>query len=224
MDVSNKGEVVNGYVGPVAGGEDAEMSVNGFGHSLIASSCAPLEEISRYGNSYMMRNYAALNNILAIPTTTAMCTWWNGSTSKSMVLDAAYWTSVVVDATQSNSHMMLFNIQPPGFAKPTASAAVATSLSGKGGFTNSATNPPGSNVLLVTGATVVDTGWLPLHTSPPSPANAGALWTTVKAEINGAIIIPPTAAFSLVELSLAAVATSSLLTLQWHEVAHVVNP
>lgn len=163
------------------------------------------------------------DNVTAIPTTGANFLLYNNEpqNGKTYVLDSACITTKVVDATQTNSHVIMAVLQTA--ANMVANGAV-TDIRNKKFKGNCA--PYTGNALVFSGTTagsltttVVNTGWFNLGASAPSgQAAAGALWIAQEARIDGKICLTPGTAIGLAAVSLATVTASIAYTITWYEV------
>jgi hypothetical protein len=137
------------------------------------------------GYGYSAMATSAVAALVVRPTTTAMATLYNNSSSKHFVIDRAF-AHNLVGAAQSDYGLWLC-VHPIGMTAPTNDITVRNSSSGK---------VTGGEGYFDNGATVVADGWFPW----------GAAYTTVtvttpggllEANVAGRLIIPPTAAISL---------------------------
>ena len=156
----------------------------------VAQGLPPYHELARSGGGWQAMNTAALAALVVRPSTVAMATLYNGEPAggKSLIMDAGFAHNLV--GVAGSSYGIWLCVHPVGFTAPTNDITVRNSLSGRSAGNGSA------RTLFDTGATVADDGWFPW-------GDAGHAVTVtvpggqVTAQIDGRILIPPTAAISL---------------------------
>src|SRR5574343_49786 len=179
----------------VACSPDGCLSVNQFLPSRA--------ERVRLGKTWTARNTDLVTTASALPTTAAPVVLYNGNGAggASLIIERISVFQSVVDATQSDMTCVLFQISPAGQeAAPADETNSKVSMSGKTATYN------GNARLSVDVTLGTDRGWFPLGQSLPAglTAVAGAIWKSQVFDIDGLIIIPPTAMLSLHTLKLAA--------------------
>lgn len=189
-------------------GVQTPVQVNDYGDLLVAQGLPPYTEITREGGGYQAMSTAAVAALVVRPTTVAIATLWNGEPGggRSLIIDAAFIHNLV--AVANSSFGIWLCVHPEGMAAPTNDITVRNSLSGK---------PAGSGarVFFDNGATVLDDGWFPWGNSDHT-VTVTVPGGQLTAEVNGRIIIPPTAG-----LSLSVVASTTAVTVtsgfRWYE-------
>jgi hypothetical protein len=149
---------------------------------------------------------AAVAALVVRPTTTAMATLWNGDPSKYYVIDRAFAHNLV--GVANSAFQIWLCVHPVGMAKPTNDITVRNNTAGKAAG--------GSSSIFDNGATVVDDGWF-IWDYQGTTITVTVPGGNLCAEINGRIILPPTAALSM---HITASTTSATFTpgFHWYEV------
>lgn len=192
---------------------DARPGVSPSGATLVIPTLPPLVEMARLGRTWQVFA-AAVDNLTAIPTTTAPHSLWNGEAQGSgicYVVEEFGSANVVVDATQTNCHLIVAAMQDGTFTAPTDAGLTKMSTSGR-------TAGSGTAARTVAGATVVDR-WVPHNADTQmAAAAAGTKFRVNSVKPNGMYIIRPGGLFSWGNVSLAAVTSSTRYFIRWHEV------
>lgn len=177
---------------------------------LVAQGVPPYVEMSRRGLGWQGMDTSATAAVVVRPSTTAGITLWNGETgaaAKSYIVDRAWIFNLVTTAAVSGFSLWGC-VHPVGMAAPTADITAIKSMSGLSAYTG--------NARLDTNATVADDGWFPLSNTVLTGGVTTAPSGCITVALEGRIVIPPTAGFSI-----AAVATIVGLTfthgLSWYE-------
>lgn len=164
------------------------------------------------GRAFQVKNATGLDNLTALPTTTAGLSLWNAPASGVHIVVYSFGSSQhVVDATQEN-HTALFAMSnvAGSMAVPTDAALAIASLSG--------TKYAGQARTLA-GGTVTDNGWFP-HVAEQSTAGAvaGAKWKVQECAPGTCYVIAPGGMFSIVSVQLAAVTASQFYFMRFLEI------
>lgn len=191
---------------------DTPLAVNNRGDLLVAQAMPPLVDLSRLGKTFQILS-AAVDNLSAIPTTTAPHSLWNGESQTSnicYVIEEFGALNIVVDATQTNCHLIMAAVQEGTVAAPTDAGLGKWSTSGRTANQTSART--------VAGATVVDR-WVPHNPDTQmAAAAAGTKFRVDSVKPNGLYVIRPGGLFSWANISLAAVTGSTRYFVRWHEI------
>lgn len=183
-------------------------NINGRGEALVAAALPPLTEAVRLGNSYWVATSSAAAPVVALPTTTAQLTLWNGENDggKSYVIDSV-WAMVVVSAAAATPLSILGCLNIGKQTKPTGTLT-PKSMSGR--------NYRGQAQALA-GATIVNDGWLALG-SGASNTPTSHIGLTVDIPLNGSYIVPPGGMFSTAVIANTASTITCIQGIRWHEV------
>lgn len=129
---------------------------------------------------------AAVAALVVRPTTTAMATLYNNNATKYLVIDRAFAHNLV--AVANSAFGLWLCVHPVGMAKPTNDITVRNNTGGAPGS--------GSSTIFDNSATVVDDGWFlwGVYGATVTVTTPGA---HLYAEIDGRIVLPPSAAISL---------------------------
>lgn len=219
QDNSNEGIVIGTTPIIYPDNTSGQMTINGKGDQRIAQSLPELTEILRFGKSYGVRTSAGIAALVAIPTTTAAFSIYNGEApgvgAASYAIDSIFTVEIVTDATQQDytSIWVMMNPQSSAFTPVIDTlASSARNLSGKAGAYAGAAR-------IGVSATVVDNGWLPIgNPSAFATAFAGALWRVTDIPIKGLYHVRPGAQFNIHATKVAAAALQLHFGVRWHEV------
>lgn len=188
---------------------DGKPHVNSRGDALVALGLPPASELVRLGESYGVVQAAAVAPVVALPTTTAQVSLWNGESDggKSYVIDSVFMT-VVVSAGAATGIGLAGMLN-----KGRVSAMTADINSSIFGLAGHAYAGKGKVDLA---ATVVDDGWHPIGNSIVGPASQIGL--NIDVEVYGKYIVPPGGAFSLAALANTVTTITVKMGCRWHEV------
>jgi len=191
----------------------ANLTLTPRGDLVVAQALPPLAELARLGKTFQLIG-SAVDNLAAIPTTTAPHSLWNGEAQSSKVcyvVEEFGAVAVVVDATQTNVHLLVAGMQDGTFTAPTDAGLTKMSTSGR--------TAGSTNARSVAAATVVDR-WIPHQTEHPqlAAAAAGTKFRVSSCKPNGLYVIRPGGLFSWGLVSLAAVTSAARYFIRWHEV------
>ena len=141
------------------------------------------------GAGYQAMATAAIAALVVRPSTTAAFTLWNGESAggKSYVIERVMCHQLVSTAAQARFGIWLCS-HPIGMAAVTADITAIKSTSGKSAY--------GGSARLDNGATVADDGWFPWGDSVDVEPTGVLPGAQISAEVNGRIIVPPTAGLS----------------------------
>lgn len=183
-------------------------NINGRGDSLVALALPPAAELVRHGESYGIIAASAVTPVVALPTTTAQLSLWNGEPDggKSYVIDSLI-CMVAVSAGAATGVGFAGMLNKGRVTKPTSDL---TSIFGLAGH-----NYSGKGVIDLA-ATVVDDGWHPIGNSVIGPASQIAM--NVEVDVKGKYIIPPGGMFSMAILANTVTTITVKQGLRWHEV------
>ena len=189
-------------------GTEKDISADRAGALYVSNYLRDKALLTAAGLGWRVINTTAKACVNAIPTTTAMFTLWNGSSDKYFIIDQVF-ANVYADPNSRASFHLISCIHPVGMAAPTADITAIKSLNGSGSY--------GGLARCDVDATVVNDGWYPAGTSIEVFSNNQEGGQAVVYEINGGIVLPPTAGLSLVgQASSTAITATHGFT--WYEV------
>ena len=179
------------------------------GDQHISQYLPPGAVLTALGGSYQAMTVTAGAALVVRPTTVPLATLWNGEAGggKSLVIERAFAFNLVSSGPDTKYGIWLC-VHPVGLAAIVDTITTKNNQAGKAGY--------GGNARMALATAVVDDGWFPWigggeTVTWPLPGSM------VVAEVNGRIIIPPTAS-----ISITVVATSIVNTFtagfHWHEV------
>lgn len=184
----------------------AQPHANGRGDSLVALGMPGVAEVVRMRESYGAIAATAVAPVVALPTTTAQLSLWNGEQQggKSYVIDSVF-AHVVVSAGVATGVGIV------GMINKRAAAQMVADITpfGLAGHVYA-----GSGIVDV-GATVVDDGWHPIGNSIIGPASQVAM--NVDIPVNGLYIVPPGGAFSIAVVANTVTTITAKMGFRWHE-------
>lgn len=169
--------------------QERRVEVSESGDVFVAQGLPPYAEITRQGEGYSAMATAAVAALVVRPTTVAMATLYNNEApgGKSLIIDRAFAHNLV--GTANSVYSIWLCLHPVNMTAPTNDITVRNSHSGKTGIGNTRT-------IFDNGATVVADGWFPWGGSEHT-VTITTPGGVVYAEVNGRLIVPPTAGLSL---------------------------
>lgn len=189
------------------GGSPSPLVVNPRGDLSVVQGLPPNAELVRMRSSYVAIAVTAVAPVVALPTTTAQLTLWNGENDggKIYVIDSViYYTTVSAAAATNVGLLCCMNVgkktAPTGAITPKGLAGHAYRGSG----------------LVAVGATITDDSWHPLGDSVIGAASQ--IGTTVEVPVDGLYIIPPGHMFSLAGVANTVTTITGRCGIRWHEV------
>lgn len=188
---------------------EAQSMINGRGDSLVALALPPNAELVRHGESYGVIQGTAVAPVVALPTTTAQVSLWNGepANGKSYIIDSVFLTGVVSAAAATGMGLVAM-INKSAKTLPSGSVLTPFGLAGH--------NYQGRGSVVLA-ATVTDDGWHPLGNSVVGPASQIGLNADIP--VKGLYVIPPGGLFSIAALANTASTVTTKIGIRWHEVA-----
>lgn len=200
---------------------DQQATVNDQLELLMANAASPYGEVTRVGRAFETHTTTAIAAVVALPTTAAMLSMWNGEpdNGRSYVVDRV-WGLRIVSTTAIASQASLIGClgQTRVTTLGAASGLARNALNGNGGADSKSTTF--LNAVALDAVTGVTGNWrvLPGQTGGLK-ISAGAATVGgdfVNAEVNGRIIIPPGRAFG-VHVFAPLVGETFLCGIEWHE-------
>lgn len=187
---------------------EGSPAINGRGDSLIALALPERSELVRHGESYGVIAQSAVAPVVALPTTTAQLSIWNGEPDggKSYIIDSLI-GMVAVSAGAATGVGFAGMLNRGRVTKPTSDL---TSIFGMAG------HPYAGKAVIDLAATVVDDVWHPIGSAVVGPASQVAL--PFEAQVYGQYIIPPGGMFSMAVLANTVTTITVKQGLRWHEV------
>lgn len=188
-----------------------QPAINGRGDSLVALALPERAELVRHGESYGIIQATAVAPVVALPTTTAQLSIWNGEQAggKSYVIDSLI-GMVAVSAAAATGVGFAGMLNKGAVTKPTNDLAPATAAFGLAG------HPYAGKAVVDLAATVGDDGWHPIGNAVVGPASQVAL--PFEVPVYGLYIIPPGGMFSMAVLANTVTTITVKMGLRWHEV------
>lgn len=186
----------------------AVPAINERGELLVALGLPTQAEVVRYGESYVSLQATAVAPVVALPTTTAQLSLWNGEPDggKSYAIDSLI-CMCAVSASAATGIGFAGLINAGRVALPSGTLLTPRGLSGR---------PYGGQGKVILAATVTDDLWHPIGTSVVGPASQIAL--NVEQPVNGLYLLRPGHLFSLAVLANTASTITVKMGIRWHEV------
>lgn len=220
----------SGFPVPGPTNSEIEATVNPLGHLLTAQALPEKAMLSSRGATVMATTAGSTtfsDSVQALPTTKA-CFILNNAESpggKSYIIDTLSFATTVIDATESNGHMLVGSLQtapnvlvngPWTTLTNTTCSLYKMNCNPYNGKANVATTTTAANGFL----TVVDNKVFTIGTTASFGFTAvgGDLWISQEADIKGRIVLPPGCALGLSVVTLAIVAAQIIYGATWHEV------
>lgn len=206
--------------GPANNAEDTfhTPELNNRRDLLVAQALPSKTELTRLGGSWATRMLTAVAAVTSLPTTAAQHLMRNGNAAggKSFVIDKIiYHVAAAPTDTDGSGVSVLASVIPVQAAVTAAQAVIVNSLSGWGAYNGNATFDDANTL-------AADKGWFELPMVCSSPMPTWTARTTLFADIDGGIIIPPGGG-----LAISAFAIDTSLTgfpaFIWHEVVLPIN-
>lgn len=184
-------------------------SVNGRGDQIIAVGLPLSAELVRHGESYVVIQASAVAPVVALPTTTAQVSLWNGEpdNGRTLILDSVFITGVV-SAAAATALGVAVMLNEGRVSQPSGTLLTPKGLSGQPGG--------GSRARPILAATVVDNGWHPLGNSVVGPASQIGL--NLDVPVNGLYLVRPGCLISFAALANTASTITVKIGFRWHEV------
>lgn len=173
---------------------------------LLANSLPAALETSRMGETYRCCATAAVASVVAVPTTTAQVTLWNGEPDggKVYVLESAYTVAVAGAVAGSINIVGCVNV-----GKKANPAGTLLTIRGTAGQ-----QYLGRGVVALA-RTIVNDGWFPLMQGQAHAASA--IGAGAFADLRGQVVLPPGHTFSISVVT-NAVGITVRSGLRWQEV------
>lgn len=173
--------------------EDVKGTVGG---AIYTANMARIWTAKGYGWSAMA--VAAVASLIVRPDTVAIATFYN-NTAKNFIIERVF-THNLVSIADGNFSIWIC-VHPIGMTAPTNDITVRNNLNGN--------YPAGTEGMFDNGATVLDDGWFPWGYWATT-VTATMPGTVAQVNVDGRIIIPPTAAISLSAVAQTAVVTQCM--------------
>lgn len=190
----------------VTSGDDVDVKVSEAG-TLITIDQRVIWTAKGYG--YQAMATAAVAALVVRPTTTAIATIRNNSSTMNLVIDEVFAHNLVTTAAVGFSNIWLCS-HPAGMATITNDITVRNSMNGQGAG--------GSSAFFDNGATVTDDGWFPWPDVTAEAEPTGVLPGAVAlSRVGGRIIVPPTGGLSASVVS-SVTGNTFCVGFRWYEV------
>lgn len=173
----------------ISTGQATSIKATRKGDLYVAQGLPSGAVLTAQGVGWQGQATAAIAGLVVRPSTTAAFTLWNGEAGggKSYVIERVMVHQLVSGAAESRFGLWLCS-HPIGMTAVTADITAIKSTRGISSY--------GGNARLDNGATVVDDGWFPWGDSVDIEPTGVLPGAQICAEINGRIIVPPTAGLS----------------------------
>ncbi len=176
-------------------GKDLVYAKGTEGGQLVTADIARTWTAKGYG--WKVIATSAVASLIVRPDTVAIATFYN-NTAKNFVIETVF-THNLVSIADGNFSIWVC-IHPIGMTAPANDITIRSSTIGLAA---------GAEGIFDAGATVVDNGWFPVGMWGTT-VTATMPGTAVEAEINGRLIVPPTAAISLSAVAQTAAVTQCM--------------
>ena len=186
----------------VIGGDDVYVKSTDAG-TLLTLDQRVIWTAKGYGLQAMATS--AVASLIVRPSTTAIATLFNNTSSKNFIVDRVFAHNLVSIA--NGQFGIWLCVHPTGMTAPTNDISVRNSTNSSGTSTEG---------IFDNGATVVDNGWFPWGENSTS-VTATMPGSLAQALVDGRIIIPPTAALSVSVVAQTAVVTTCV-GIHWYSV------
>lgn len=189
---------------------DLQSQVTGRGDQIVVIGLPQLAEVVRFGRSFSAFQTAAVAPVVALPTTSAPLSIFNGEPDGglSYVIDDIF-SIVVASAAAATGITMAHMLGTGKKVAPTAAAIVPKGLSGR---------VYNGRAVLALASTVVDDVWLPVNGQANQAPSINQIGSSVSAAIDGRIIVPPGHMYSIAVVANTAALITVRMGLRWHEV------
>lgn len=210
-DVSPRFRVRGGPPTKNYGGGQGEQDVNARGEALVNLALPERAEIVRLGESYGIIQASAVAPVVALPTTTAQLSLYNGEGDggRSYVIDSLIGV-VVASAGAATGVGFAAMLNKGKVATPTNELSPATAAWGQSGHRY------GGAAIVDLAATVVDDGWHPVGNAVVGPASQIAM--PFEVQVYGSYIVRPGGMFSMAVLANTVTTITVKMGVKWHEV------
>lgn len=163
---------------------------------------------------WQVRTATAVAPVVAIPTTTALLSLWNGEATggKTYFVDSVYVLTVASTAAAQVPTVL-------GMVNKALQAAIANTLTVAGLRAGAGVYATGGG--LARGAvntTVTDDGWHAFGANPPIPGATNNIGSCAEARLDGLVVLPPGGQFNISAIAPVATATSIQIGVRWYEV------
>lgn len=200
---------------------DQQVVLNDQLEQIVSMGSAPYTEIVKIGRAFEIHTVVAIPAVVAIPTTAAMLSIWNGESDigRSLVIDRV-WALRIATTTAIASQAALIGAlgQTKIVSLGAASGLARNPLNGNGGSDSKSVSY--LNAVALDAATGVAANWrvLPGQTGGLKISAGAALvgGDFINAEVNGRIIVPPARAFGI-HVMAPLVAETFLCGIEFHE-------
>ena len=194
----------------VSTGQATRIKASREGDLQVAQYLPPYALLSAAGAIVRVDCTADVASVIAVPTTNAMLTVWNGDANKTYIIDQLIASIWDVNNNDEGQITIVSCLHPVGMDQPDAQDLTPKKLNGNGNY--------GGNAWCDVGATVVDNGWQPWDSMNITNLSDDAIpGGSVIAPIEGRIVVPPRAGLSMSVLS-DAVAQTVKCAMVWAEV------
>ncbi len=191
----------------------ADLKANQAGDLFSAQGGADYEDVTRRGFAFHVKATTQVPSVVAIPTVATGIMFWNSAADggKSMIVDAIF--AVNLDGSDALATYGLIYVLGQTRVATVADELTARRNNGYGATANTvAIIAEGGNLDAVTGVAI---GWMPVGRSIQQ-AIVSLQGTTIWADVDGRIIIPPGRAFGIHTIA-SDVNSDFQCGMMWHE-------
>ena len=191
-------------------GEEVDVKSDRAGGLHVVQSLSPGVIITALGGGYQAMTTTAGAALVVRPTTVPLATLGNGEAGggKSLVIERAFVHCLVSCAAEARFAIWLC-VHPVGVV------AVADTITTKNSTRGIASYGGNANLALATG--VIDDGWFPWSESKDYEPTGVLPGAVAIAEVNGRIVIPPTASISIAVVA-SVIGSTFVSGFHWNEV------
>lgn len=191
-------------------GENVDIKTDKDGGMHVVQTLPHGAILTALGGGYQAMTVVALSPVVARPSTVPLATLFNGEVGggKSLIIERAFAHCLVSSAAPGRFAIWLC-VHPVG-----TDPDVADTISTKNSTRGKASYGGSANMALVTG--VNDDGWYPWSESVDTEPDGVLPGSVAIAEVNGRIIVPPTASVSI-QVVATTVGETMVVGFHWYE-------
>lgn len=197
---------VRGRTRPDYGEGDSRVGLTNGGEQVIVQGLPQHTEVTRLGDSWsaVIPTASAFTHVADMPTTRAELALYNGDSTKSYVIDAAWWYCLT-SITAASGATLIYQVAYPAVLTDNT-AILINSPMGK------VYNGRAKRALAVT--TMTANKWAAIASGTTGPA--ASIGHGLFADVQGRIIVPPGATLGL-NVVVGTATGTALIGVSWHE-------
>lgn len=209
-------KLLDGLDAVAAGHKDEQIALTPQLEQLVAIGAAPYREVTRMGRAFYVNTTAAIDAVVAIPTTAHMLALYNNEPDggRSYVIDWVACSGVAKTAAAGQQHI-IGNIGQVRETAPTDAGLTIKKLNGVGTGEDTRARTI-LNATALPAATGLAANWFPLGPAFGSPGAAATPGHAGWCDVGGRIIVPPGRYFAMHVLA-DVVGSTYLAYIGWHE-------